>query len=149
MKLVYLIACIFLNSYVFGSEKDDSFFYINSDKLVISENSLTSKFVGNAYVRNGINDYWGDNIYIDYDNDKKIKKITIIGNVKIKRLNELVTGDRAIYNVKLETINISGNVLVKKDSNTLNGDELLIDLTLSTSTMKSYKNNQVSVKVMK
>ena len=149
MKLIYLIACIFLNSYVFGSEKDDSFFYISSDKLVISENPLISKFIGNAYVRNGINDYWGDNIYIDYDDDKKIKEITIIGNVKIMRLDELVTGDKAIYNVKLEIINISGNVLVKKDSNTLNGDELFIDLTLSTSTMKSHKNNQVSAKVIK
>ena len=147
MKLVYLIIIIFLNSNAISKEEDDSYFDISSDKLIIQDNPLSSEFIGNVYARNGVNYFWGDKILIDYDDNKKIKIITIIGSVKIKRYNEEVTGDKAVYNLKSEKIKVNGDVMVIKDGNILNGNELIVDLINSTSIIKSDMNKQVSVKV--
>ena len=148
MKLVYLIIIVFLSSKTFSDEINNSYFYINSDKLIIQDNLFMSEFIGNAYARNGINHFWGDKILINYDNNKKIKIITIIGNVKIKRFNEEVVGDKAVYSLESEKIKINGNVTVIKDGNILNGNELLVDLINSTSTIKGNVDEQVSAKVI-
>ena len=147
MKLTYLIIIIFLNSNAISKEEDDSYFDISSDKLIIQDNPLSSEFIGNVYARNGVNYFWGDKILIDYDDNKKIKIITIIGSVKIKRYNEEVTGDKAVYNLKSEKIKVNGDVMVIKDGNILNGNELIVDLINSTSIIKGDMNKQVSVKV--
>ena len=148
MKLAYLIIIVFLSSNTFSDEINNSYFYINSDKLIIQDNLFMSEFIGNAYARNGINHFWGDKILINYDNNKKIKIITIIGNVKIKRFNEEVVGDKAVYSLESEKIKINGNVTVIKDGNILNGNELLVDLINSTSTIKGNVDEQVSAKVI-
>tara|TARA_B110000444_G_scaffold561_1_gene492 strand:- start:2686 stop:3135 length:450 start_codon:yes stop_codon:yes gene_type:complete len=148
MKIIYLIIFIITNSYSFSDEKIDSYFFIDSDQLIISDNLLVSEFIGNAYARNETNHFWGDKILIDYDKNKKIKLITIIQNVKIKRLNEEIFGNRAQYNPKLEKIKINGNVKLIKDGNILSGDELTIDLITSISIIKGNTNNQVSAKVI-
>mgnify|MGYP006131603735 FL=1 len=148
MKLAYLIIIVFLSSNAFSDEKNNSFFYINSDKLIIQDNLFMSEFIGNVYARNGVNHFWGDKILINYDNNKKIKIITIIGNVKIKRFNEEVVGDKAVYSLESEKIKINGNVTVIKDGNILNGNELLVDLINSTSTIKGNVDKQVSAKVI-
>ena len=148
MKLIYLIFFTFLNTNVFSSEKNDSYFYIDSDKLIIKENPLISEFIGNAYARNDMYHFWGDKIFVDYDNDKKIKLITIIKNVKIIRPSEEIFGDKAIYDPKLEKIKISGNVSIIQDGNILNGSELIVDLINSTSIIVGNNSKQVSVKVV-
>jgi len=147
MKLAYLAMIILLNSNAISKEENNSYFNINSDKLIIRDNPLSSEFIGNVYARNDVNHFWGDKILIDYDDNKKIEIITIIGSVIIKRLNEEVTGDKAVYNLKSEKIKVNGNVIVIKDGNILNGNELIVDLINSTSIINGNMNKQVSVKV--
>ena len=149
MKSIYFVFIIFLNTNVFSEEKNDNYFYIDSDKLIIKENPLISEFIGNAYARNDENHFWGNKILVNYDNDKKIKLITIIGNVKIVRPNEEIFGDKAIYDPKLEKIKLSGNVSVIQDGNILSGSELIVDLINSTSIIVGNNGKQVSVKVAK
>ena len=147
MKLAYLAMIILLNSNAISKEENNSYFNINSDKLIIRDNPLSSEFIGNVYARNDVNHFWGDKILIDYDDNKKIKIITIIGNVKIKRYNEEVTGNKAVYNLKSEKIKVSGDVMAIKDGNILNGNELIVDLMNSTSIINGDIDKQVSVKV--
>ena len=147
MKLIYLIFIIFLNTNVFSEEQNKSHFYIVSDKLIITEQPLTSEFIGNVYARNAIHHFYGNRILVNYDNNKKIELITIIKNVKIVRSNEEIFGDRAIYDLKLENIIVSGNVSVKKNGDVLRGSQLIVDLINSTSTIKGNKDKQVSVKI--
>ena len=149
MKSIYFVFIIFLNTNVFSEEKNDNYFYINSDKLIIKENQLISEFIGNAYARNSENHFWGDKILVNYDNDKKIKLITIIRSVKIVRPNEEIFGDKAIYDPKLEKIKISGNVSIIQDGNILSGNELIVDLINSTSIILGNNGKQVSVNVAK
>ena len=149
MKSIYFVFIIFLNTNVFSEEKNDNYFYIDSDKLIIKENPLISEFIGNAYARNSENHFWGNKILVNYDNDKKIKLITIIRSVKIVRPNEEIFGDKAIYDPKLEKIKISGNVSIIQDGNILSGNELIVDLINSTSIILGNNGKQVSVNVAK
>ena len=149
MKLIYLIFIIFFNTNVFSEEQNDSYFYIDSDKLIITENPLTSEFIGNAYARNMVHHFYGNKILVNYDNQKKIELITIIKDVKIIRPDEEIFGDKAVYDLKLENIKISGNVTVTKNGDVLRGSQLIVDLINSTSIIEGNKDKQVSVKVGK
>ena len=148
MKKIYLIILIFFNSYVLSAEENISYLEIESDELIITENPLVSKFIGNVYAKNEENQFWGDTILINYNNDKKINLITAVGNVIVEREEEKVMGDKAIYNLKSEKIIISGDVSVFRDGNILNGNELTIDLMTSISIIKGSNKKQVSAKVI-
>ena len=148
MKKIYLIILIFFNSYVLSAKENISYLEIESDELIITENPLVSKFIGNVYAKNEENQFWGDTILINYNNDKKINLITAVGNVIIEREEEKVMGDKAIYNLKSEKIIISGDVSVFRDGNILNGNELTIDLMTSISIIKGSNKKQVSAKVI-
>ena len=148
MKKIYLVILIFFNSYVLSAEENISYLEIESDELIITENPLVSKFIGNVYAKNEENQFWGDTILINYNNDKKINLITAVGNVIIEREEEKVMGDKAIYNLKSEKIIISGDVSVFRDGNILNGNELTIDLMTSISIIKGSNKKQVSAKVI-
>ena len=148
MKIIYLIILIFFNSYVLSAEENISYLEIESDELIITENPLVSKFIGNVYAKNEENQFWGDTILINYNNDKKINLITAVGNVIIEREEEKVMGDKAIYNLKSEKIIISGDVSVFRDGNILNGNELTIDLMTYISIIKGNNKKQVSAKVI-
>ena len=148
MKKIYLVILIFFNSYVWSAEENISYLEIESDELIITENPLVSKFIGNVYAKNEENQFWGDTILINYNNDKKINLITAVGNVIIEREEEKVMGDKAIYNLKSEKIIISGDVSVFRDGNILNGNELTIDLITSISIIKGSNKKQVSAKVI-
>jgi lipopolysaccharide transport protein LptA len=131
-----------------SAKENISYLEIESDELIITENPLVSKFIGNVYAKNEENQFWGDTILINYNNDKKINLITAVGNVIIEREEEKVMGDKAIYNLKSEKIIISGDVSVFRDGNILNGNELTIDLMTSISIIKGSNKKQVSAKVI-
>jgi|TARA_B100001094_G_C18083743_1_gene746618 lipopolysaccharide transport protein LptA len=145
---IFIFISIFLiNSYALSNENKVTYLEIESDKLIIKENPLLSEFIGNVYVKNEINQFWGNKIIVEYDDTKKIRFITIIGDVVIVRPNERITGNKAFYNLKLEKIKINGNVSVSKNDDILHGDELLVDLISSISIIKGNKNKRVSVKI--
>ena len=145
---IFIFISIFLiNSYALSNENKVTYLEIESDKLIIKENPLLSEFIGNVYVKNEINQFWGNKIIVEYDDTKKMRVITIIGDVVIVRPNERITGNKAFYNLKLEKIKINGNVSVSKNDDILHGDELLVDLISSISIIKGNKNERVSVKI--
>ncbi|MDA9651470.1 hypothetical protein N9T16_02150 [Pelagibacteraceae bacterium] len=147
MRLFIFIFIFLINSYALSNENKVTYLEIESDKLIIKENPLLSEFIGNVYVKNEINQFWGNKIIVEYDDTKKIRFISIIGDVVIVRPNERITGNKAFYNLKLEKIKINGNVSVSKNDDILHGDELLVDLISSISIIKGNKNKRVSVKI--
>ena len=146
MKQIYLIILIFFNLHTLSAEENISYLEIESDELIITQNPLVSEFIGNVYVKNEDNQFWGDTILVNYDNDKKINLIIAVGNVIIEREEEKVMGDKAIYNLKSEKIVVSGDVSVFKGGNILNGSEITIDLITSISIIKGSNKKQVSAK---
>ena len=148
MRFFIFIFIFLINSYALSNENNSTYLEIESDKLINKENPFLSEFIGNVYAKNEENQFWGDTILINYNNDKKINLITAVGNVIIEREEEKVMGDKAIYNLKSEKIIISGDVSVFRDGNILNGNELTIDLMTSISIIKGSNKKQVSAKVI-
>lgn len=136
-----------INSYALSNENNVTYLEIESDKLIIKENPFLSEFIGSVYAKNEIYQFWGNKMIVEYNDAKKIRFITIIGDVVIVRPNERITGDKALYNLELEKIKINGNVSVSKNNDVLLGDELLVDLISSISIIKGNKNKRVSVKI--
>ena len=147
MRLFIFIFIFLINSYALSNENNVTYLEIESDKLIIKENPFLSEFIGSVYAKNETYQFWGNKIIVEYDDAKRIKFITIIGDVVILRPNERITGDKAFYNLKLERIKINGNVSVFKNDDILNGDELLVDLISSISIIKGNVNKRVSVKI--
>ena len=149
MKAIFFLIVLFFNSYALSEEHNNSYIEIISNNLIITETPLVSEFIGNVYAKNGINHLWGDKMIVNYDNNKKIRLITVKDNVIFKRLNQKITGNNAMYYPKIEKIVVTGSVIVIKDNNILTGDELTVDLLSSASIIKGNNNKQVSVKVAK
>ena len=149
LNLYFLVILIFLNINAFSNEKKMGHIYIESDELINTQNPQLSKFTGNVYANDGINHFWGEIMIIEYDDNNKVKLITLKNSVKIKRINEEANGDFALYDPKKESIEIFGNVAVTKDNNLLRGEKLTIDLISSTSIITGTESKQVSVKIIK
>ena len=65
---------------------------------------------------------------IDNNSQKQqIKTLIASGDVKFYRDQELATGDSAIYNLSQDTVVLNGNVKLKRKDNVIKGDKLSID----------------------
>jgi lipopolysaccharide transport protein LptA len=131
----------------FSDEAKKNYININADLLITNQDSLKSEFIGNIYVNDKVNHFWGDKMVIYYDENKKIKLIKLENNVKIKSVNEEATGNFASYNPTEEIIEIMGDVIVFKDKSVLYGESLTINLISSTSIIKGNNDKQVLVKI--
>ena len=143
----YALIFFFFNINAFSEEADKTYIYIDADQLITQQDPLKSEFIGNVYANDEDNHFWGDKMIIYYDKNKKIELIKLEENVRIKRINEEVTGNFATYSPKKEIIEIIDDVVIYKDKNVLYGDKLTIDLITSTSIIMGTEDKQVSVKI--
>lgn len=147
LSIIYLLIFIFYTGNSFSQESKTNVINIEADQLIATQDPLRSEFIGNVFANDHVNFFWGDKLTINYDENKKIELIELEKNVKLKRINEEVTGNFASYNPKTETIEVIGNVIVFKDKNVLYGEKLIIDLISSTSIITGKNEKQVSVKI--
>ena len=147
--IFYFLLIIFLNNTSFGKENEISFINIESDQLINKQDPFISKFIGNVYANDKMNHFWGDEMIIKYDKEKKIESITILNNVKLIRADEEVVGNLALYYPKKEIVEVIGDVIVTKGDSVLKGEKLIIDLISTTSIITGNKDEQVSVKIIK
>ena len=142
-----ILIFFFFNINAFSDQSSKTYINIDADKLITKQNPLKSEFIGNVYANDEVNQFWGDKMIIYYDKNKKIELIKLEENVRIKRINEEVTGNFATYSPKKEIIEIIDDVVIYKDKNVLYGDKLTIDLITSTSIIMGTEDKQVSVKI--
>ena len=123
---------------------------IESEKLVITNEPLTTTFIGNVYAFDEEIKLWSDKILLLYtETDNQIYKIESFSETKLVRENQEIISDNMIYFVLDKKIFASGNIILTQDKNVMRGDELSVDLAKSTRIMKSEKNNKVTVKINK
>jgi lipopolysaccharide transport protein LptA len=121
---------------------------IESEELVITNEPLTTTFVGNVYAFDEEIKLWSDKILVLYtEKDNKIDQIKAFGNTKLIRENQEIISEKMIYFVIDKKIYAEGNIILTQDQNVMKGDELNVDLIKSTSIIKSNENNKVTVKI--
>jgi lipopolysaccharide transport protein LptA len=140
--------CIFISLISFLKISYTDEIFIESEKLIITNEPLTTTFVGNVYAFNDEIKLWSDKILILYTGiENQIDQIKSFGNTKLVRENQEIISENITYFVIDKKIYAKGDITLTQDENIMKGNELDVDLVDSTSIMKSSKNNKVTVKI--
>ena len=144
--ILYLL--IFLISFLKISFSDE--IMIESEELIITNEPLTTTFIGNVYAFDNEIKLWSDKILILYtDSESQIDQVKSFGNTKLVRENQEIISENMTYFVIDKKIYAKGNITLTQDENVMKGNELSMDLAKSTSIMKSNNQNRVKVKINK
>ena len=142
--LFYLF--VSLSAFLIVSYSDE--ILIESEKLVITNEPLTTTFIGDVYAFDNEIKLWSDKILILYtETESQIDQIKSFGNTRLVRENQEIISENITYFVIDKKIYANGNITLTQDENVMRGNELSVDLVKSTSIMKSSKNNKVTVKI--
>ena len=140
--------CIFVSLISFLKISYTDEIFIESEKLIITNEPLTTTFVGNVYAFNDEIKLWSDKILILYTGiENQIDQIKSFGNTKLVRENQEIISENITYFVIDKKIYAKGDITLTQDENIMKGNELEVDLVDSTSIMKSSNNNKVTVKI--
>jgi lipopolysaccharide export system protein LptA len=71
--------------------------------------------------------------------DTEITKMIAVGNVEIKTDTDTAYGDHGEYDVLTEIVTLTGNVKIHRDENILNGDRAVVNLKTGISKLLSDK----------
>jgi lipopolysaccharide export system protein LptA len=66
-----------------------------------------------------------------------IKRLEAKGNVVVTQKDQIVTGDRAVFDTKTNLVTMFGGVVLTQGKNVLRGDRLLVDMTTGVSRVES------------
>ena len=123
--------------------------FIESKELLITNEPLTTTFIGNVYAFDDEIKIWSDKILILYtETEDQIDQIKSFGNTKLVRKNQEILSENVTYFVIDKKIYAKGNIILTQDENIMKGNELSVDLVRSTSIMKSNENKKVTVKII-
>jgi len=146
MNKLFLCLCIFLISFLKISYSDEIF--IESEELKITNEPLTTTFIGNVYAFDNEIKLWSDKILILYtETESQIDQIKCFGNSKLVRENQEIISENITYFAIDKKIYAKGDITLTQDENVMKGNELNVDLVKSTSIMKSSQSNKVTVKI--
>jgi lipopolysaccharide transport protein LptA len=113
---------------------------IESEELIITNEPLTTTFIGNVYAFDNEIKLWSDKILILYtDTESQIDQIKCFGNSKLVRENQEIISENITYFVIDKKIYAKGDITLTQDENVMKGNELSVDLVKSTSIMKVAK----------
>ena len=141
--LCLLISLIFFLKIAFSDE-----ILIESEELIITNEPLTTTFVGNVYAFDNEIKLWSDKILILYtETESQIDQIKCFGNSKLVRENQEIISENITYFAIDKKIYAKGNITLTQDENVMKGSELSVDLVKSTSIMRSNQNDKVTVKI--
>ena len=146
MNKLFLCLCIFLISFLKTLYSDE--ILIESEELIITNEPLTTTFIGNVYAFDNEIKLWSDKILILYtETESQIDQIKCFGNSKLVRENQEIISENITYFAIDQKIYAKGDITLTQDENVMKGNELSVDLVKSTSIMKSSQNNKVTVKI--
>ena len=127
---------------------DEDEIMIESEELIITNEPLTTTFIGNVYAFDNEIKLWSDKILILYtETENQIDQIKCFGNSKLVRENQEIISENITYLAIDKKIYAKGDITLTQDENVMKGNELSVDLVKSTSIMIGDKNNKVTVKI--
>ena len=143
-----LFLCLFISLISFLKISFSDEILIESEELIITNEPLTTTFIGNVYAFDNEIKLWSDKILILYtETESQIDQIKCFGNSKLVRENQEIISENITYLAIDKRIYAKGDITLTQDENVMKGNELIVDLVKSTSIMKSNQNNRVTVKI--
>ncbi len=122
-----------------------------NDSLTYNTQSGQAKAVGNAKIKTVKETLQASAITAEFfknpqTNKQELQKATANKNVKITTDEEIITGNKAIYEAKKNTATITGNVKIQRGVNTLEGNRAVVNLVTNISQIFGDKKSGTRVK---
>ena len=117
---------------------------ITSDEMQWNDNERIAHAIGNATAIQGNRKIKADKLIVYLENTNDTNEIILIkaeGNVIFTTVNEIATGERAIYDFVKNNIIIKKNVSLKKNDNIMKGELLEMNLNTGISQISSEKDS--------
>ena len=122
---------------------------IISDKLEVIRTENISIFSGNVYALEDNLKIWSEKLIMTSSKDEKeIKEINALGDVKIVREELSINGDKALYDPIQHKLFVFGNVEVLQNQSIVLCDKIIVDLENSSSIMSSDSNKRVEALII-
>ena len=122
---------------------------ITSEKLEVIRTENTSIFSGEVYAWEDSLEIWSDELIVTSSKDENdVKEINAHGNVKIKREELSIKGDKARYTPTENKLFVFGEVEVLQNQSVILCDKIIVDLENSSSIMSSDSNKRVEALII-
>ena len=130
---------------------------ITSDRLDVDQQAQTAVFEGKVDAIQGTFRLTADRLTVHYDQpqgeegskktdaslsddpgngSRRIRRMDVVGNIKIVSPTETATGDTAVYEVEKGTIDLMGNVVLTRGQNVIRGTMLTTNVDTGKSVIK-------------
>lgn len=144
------------------SQNRDQPIHIEAASLEVRDKKKEATFIGNVKVVQGDTTMTSKILVVFYDNNSEpnakgkpaappiqsatpgpggsssIRKLEAKGNVVVTKIDQVVTGDNAVFDTKANLITMLGNpVVLTQCKSVLRGDRLLVDMTTGVSRVES------------
>ncbi|PZA10653.1 LPS ABC transporter substrate-binding protein LptA [Rhodopseudomonas palustris] len=141
------------------SQNRDKPIQIESDTLEVRDKNKEATFTGNVKVVQGDTTMTSQSLVVFYDQDQapakgakgkpmpaaapgpdgasSIRRLEAKGHVVVTQKDQVVTGDKAVFETKTNLVTMTGNVVLTQARNVVRGDRLLVDMTTGVSRVES------------
>ncbi len=120
---------------------------VTSDRLEVDNKKNVAVFIGNVAAEQDFL-LCSDELYLNYDAEQRVDKITATGNVRIYQDNKESRSSMAVYDRRTRTIVITGDAVLKQCADTVRGERIVIYLDEDKALVDSKGSGRVKAVIM-
>ena len=120
---------------------------VTSDRLEVDNKKGIVVFTGNVAATQDFL-LCSDELYLSYDDEQEVDRITATGNVRIYQGNKESRSDRAVYDRRERTITITGDPVFKQCADTVRGERIVLYLDEDKALVESKGGERVRAVIM-
>jgi lipopolysaccharide export system protein LptA len=121
---------------------------ITSDTVEADMKTNTVTFKGNVVAKQEDTTLYANTLTITYDqNEKKLKEIVAVGNVKVVQLDRRATGQKATFDQDKNKVVMDGEAVVREGTNVIRGERITFYVDEERSVVEGGKGGRVSTSI--
>jgi lipopolysaccharide export system protein LptA len=121
---------------------------ITSDTVEADQKKNTVTFKGNVVAKQEDTTLYANTLTIIFDqNEKKLKEIIAVGNVKVVQLERRATGQKATFDQDKNKVIMDGEAVVREGANVIRGERIIFYVDEERSVVEPVKGGRVSTSI--
>ncbi len=121
---------------------------ITSNTVEFDQKTNTVIFKGNVVAKQEETTLYANTLTILFDQDeKKLKEIIAVGNVKVVQLDRRATGQKAIFDQDKNKVVLDGDAVVREGTNVIRGERIIFYVDEERSVVEGGKGGRVSTSI--
>lgn len=121
---------------------------ILSDTVEADQKKNTVTFKGNVIAKQEDTTLYANTLIVTYDqNNKRLKEIIAIGNVKVVQLDRRATGQRATFDPDKNRVVLDGEAVIREGANVIRGERIIFFIDEEKSIVEGGKGGRVMTSI--